>query len=187
MNPVQLSKFMSLVLRHRAHAFGLSPDPEGFVPLEALVALVQAKFSLPDAQGEILAVVEQGRPQRFELRGDLIRATYGHSTKNAPVTYPPADPPPILFHGTHSGAVVNIRKNGLRAMKRQYVHLSTTQERATEVARRRTEQPVILAILAQQAQAAGVVFHSPEAHHFLAKSIPAEFIVFPLCAPLANV
>ena len=178
---VRLSKFMSLVLRHRAHDFGLSLDAEGFVPLAALVALVEQKPELHAGRAEILAVVERGRPSRFQVRGDDIRAAYGHSLKSAaPISYPPVEPPPILFHGTQPDALESIRQHGLRSMKRQYVHLSTTRERAEEVARRRTRQPVILTIQAQAAHAAGVVFHSPEANHYLVYgSIPAEFIAFP--------
>ena len=179
-NLIRLSKFMSLVLRHRAQAFGLTPDAEGFVPLEILVAIVEGKSSLQAGRAEIVTVVEQGQPKRFELRDGLIRATYGHSLGlESPIRYPPVMPPPTLFHGTHPQAVPNIRADGLRAMQRQYVHLSTTLERAREVARRRTRTPVILIIRAQAAHAAGIVFHSPEPKHFLARAIPPEFILFP--------
>ncbi len=180
LNLIRLSKFMSLVLRHRAQAFGLTPDAEGFVPLERLVAIVEKNSHRRAGRAEIVAVVEHGQPQRFELRGDLIRATYGHSLKSeALIRYPTVVPLPTLFHGTHPQAVPHICTNGLRAMQRQYVHLSTTLERAREVARRHTKTPVILIIRAQAARAAGIVFHSPEPKHFLVRAIPPEFILFP--------
>ncbi len=177
---VKLSKFMSLVLRHRPRDFGLELDEEGFVPLDALVALVERQHGLPFGREDVLEVVEHGQPKRFEIRGDRIRATYGHSRKAAPqVVYPPVEPPPLLYHGTHPAALAGIRKQGIRAMARQYVHLSTTVERALEVAGRRTGSPVILTIRAQEAYAAGVVFHSPEPKHFLAQAIAVEYIDFP--------
>ncbi len=177
---IRLSKFMSLVLRHRAQAFGLTLDAEGFVPLETLVAIVEKNPRLRAGRSEIVVVVEHGQPKRFELRGDLIRATYGHSLRQeSSIQYPSVAPPPTLFHGTHPQAVPNIRADGLRAMQRQYVHLSTTLERAREVARRHTKTPVILIIRAQAARAAGIVFHSPEPKHFLVRAIPPEFILFP--------
>lgn len=175
----RLSKFMSLVLRHRSREFGLTPDAEGFVPLEALAALVAQNPRLKAGRADILAVVEHGQPQRYELRADLIRAKYGHSKKVSRVRYVPVEPPPTLFHGTHPRAVDRIRAEGLRTMGRQYVHLSTTLERAREVGRRRAGPPVILIIRAQAAHAAGVRFYSPEPKHFLAHAIPAEFILFP--------
>jgi putative RNA 2'-phosphotransferase len=177
MNPVRLSKFLSLALRHRASDFGLTPDAKGFVPFDALLALVQTKMDAGVTRGEIVALAESGQPRRFELRGDLIRATYGHSSVE--VEYPRFAPPAILYHGTHTGALASIRKNGLRAMKRQYVHLSTTMARAEEVASRRKRQPVILSVRAFDAHVAGVVFHSPEPQHFLARTIAPQFIEFP--------
>src|SRR5262249_7592145 len=97
----RLSRFLSLLLRHRAADFGLAPDREGFVPLSALLAVVRRAPGLHADRPEILRVVEEGRPKRFELRGELIRASYGHSrATEAPVAYPPAVPPPRLYHGT---------------------------------------------------------------------------------------
>ncbi len=177
-NRVRLSKFLSLVLRHRAQDFGLTPDAEGFVPLDALLSVVQHRFDARISQEDIRQLVETGQPRRFELREGFIRATYGHSYKT-PVSYPPVAPPPVLYHGTHPRALDHIRREGLHAMKRQYVHLSTTVERAQEVARRRTDTPIILTVRAAEAHAAGIVFHSPEAKHYLAENIPPEFIQFP--------
>jgi len=177
LNSIRLSKFFSLALRHRARDFGLTPDAEGFVPLTELLAFIQTRFDPQLTRADITALVESSEPRRFELRGDLIRATYGHSC--VAIEYPPATPPEILYHGTHPAAVASIRKNGLRAMKRQYVHLSTTMERAREVSSRRTRAPVILIVRALAAHAAGTAFHSPEPKHFLARTIAPEFINFP--------
>src|SRR5262245_61693657 len=93
----RLSKFMSLVLRHQPREFGLAPDAEGFVPLSALLTVVRQQRGLGADLAEIMTVVEQGQPKRFELRGELVRAAYGHSFKGeAPVAYDPAEPPPTL-------------------------------------------------------------------------------------------
>jgi putative RNA 2'-phosphotransferase len=178
MNPTRLSKFMSLVLRHRANAFGLTLDAEGFVALDVLALIVRDRVGA--SLSEIIPVVENSLPRRFEIREGMIRATYGHSRRNiAPVNYPVAIPPALLYHGTHAQALPSIRKTGLQAMQRQYVHLSTTIERVLQVARRRTAAPVILSILAVDAHAAGVAFYSPEPNHFLARAIPPQFIQFP--------
>lgn len=182
MNLTHLSKFMSLVLRHRAPAFGLAPDGEGFVPLDALVAVVEKNAPLRAGREEILRVVEMGQPRRYEIKDGLIRATYGHSKSQklgAAVAYPAVEPPSLLYHGTQPEALAAIRQQGLSAMHRQYVHLSTTVERAQDVSRRRTKAPVLVIIQAQAAHAAGIEFYSPEPKHYLAKRIPPEFIVFP--------
>jgi putative RNA 2'-phosphotransferase len=177
---MHLSKFMSLVLRHRAKDFGLALDAEGFVPFDVLVALIEKQQHLTAGRAEVIEVIEHQRPKRFELRGDLIRATYGHSARRMQsIEYPPIEPPETLFHGTNQQALYSIRKVGLRSMARQYVHLSTSIERAQTVASRRTPNPIILTIRSKAAYDSGIVFHSPEPQHFLAKEIPPEFIVFP--------
>lgn len=182
MNDTRLSKFMSLILRHRARSFGLTLDAEGFAPLDDFVAVVAREQRLPpdEARAAILKVVETGAPKRYEVRGGLIRATYGHSRRNTPeIAYPSVEPPATLFHGTAPEALGAIRAEGLKPMRRQYVHLSTTLERARTVAERHTRAPLILLIRAKAAYEAGVVFHAPEPQHYLARAIPVEFIQFP--------
>src|SRR5262245_18839168 len=125
MNLTRLSKFMSLVLRHRAPDFGLTPDGEGFVAFDSLVAVVERNRQLHARRNEILQWVETGQPQRYEIKDGLIRATYGHSKSQrlgATVEYPAVEPPTLLYHGTHPGALRAIRQYGLKAMQRQYVH-----------------------------------------------------------------
>jgi len=179
---VRASKFLSRVLRHQARAYGLQPDEAGFVPLAELAAVVaRAHWAAPEAaEALIRAVVAASQPQRYEIQGDRIRATYGHSTRGMPaVRYPPAEPPAQLFHGTTPAALPAIRRHGLRAMRRQYVHLSTTPERALTVGGRRAAAPVLLTVQAQAAHAAGVIFYAPEPQHFLAAALPPEFLLFP--------
>jgi len=72
-----------------------------------------------------------------------------------------------------------VRRAGLVAMGRQYVHLATTRDEAERVGVRRARPPVVLTIRARVAHAAGIRFHSPEPSHFLARSVPPEFIEFP--------
>ncbi len=177
---VRLSKFMSLVLGHRAEAFGLAPDDEGFVPLATLQAVIARELRGEFGPADVAAVIERGAPRRFELRGAQVRASYGHSLQTAePVAYPSVEPPAVLYHGTHGRALAGIRRDGLQSMGRQYVHLSATLERAEDVGGRRTSAPVILRVRALDAHQAGVVFHSPEPRHFLARAIPPAFIDFP--------
>lgn len=162
------------------HGAPQAVDAEGFVPLNALAQIVAEHTD--GTLEEILQVFEHGTDtkKRFEIRGEMVRARYGHSQDlHSGVEYPPAEPPETLYHGTNAHALASIRREGLRAMNRQYVHLSTTPARAKEVAGRRTRQPVLLIIRALAAHHAGVIFHAPEPLHFLARAVPVEFIEFP--------
>jgi hypothetical protein len=69
LDPRRLSRFLALVLRHRAHAFGFAPDGEGFVPLEELIAVVERHANPPAGRAEALAVLADPLQPRFELRG----------------------------------------------------------------------------------------------------------------------
>ena len=178
-SPERLSKFLALVLRHRAGDFGLAPDGEGFVPLAELVAVVERHASPRAGREDVLRLLSDPDQRRFELRGELVRACYGHSRSQPTVSYASVEPPETLYHGTSPAALAHVRREGLRAMGRQYVHLATTPSEAERVGVRRARSPAILTIRARAAHAAGIAFHAPDANHFLARSIPPEFIEFP--------
>lgn len=178
LDPARLSRFLALVLRHRAHDFGLAPDGEGFVPLEALVEVVERHASPPAGRADVLAVLADPRQPRFELREEHVRARYGHAHAQTPVAYPPLEPPEMLYHGTSPVALAHIRRAGLRPGKRQYVHLARERAEAERVSVRRAQAPLVLAVRARAAHAAGVVFHSPDGLHWLARAVPAEFVAF---------
>ena len=61
-------------------------------------------------------------------------------------------------------------------MDRQYVHLSIDAESAYMVGRRRTKNPIILKVFAQEAYKAGIKFYEENGGIWLSDAIPAEFI-----------
>ena len=152
---VKLSKLMGLALRHNPAAFDLTPDRDGWVPALALLAGLARQPRWQWVRLEhIRHIVDTSDKQRFELEGALIRARYGHSRAARP-TYQSVVPPRQLFHGTPRCNLVAIRREGLKAMARQYVHLSATVEMALRVGRRRDERPALLRIRAAAAYTAG--------------------------------
>ncbi len=172
----QLSKFLSLVLRHEPEKIGLVLGDEGFVPLAEFVTAVNRQKAYGwVTEAPIREVVAASDKQRFEIVDGRIRARYGHSVEEA-VTYPEVEPPEILYHGTTPQAAALILQEGLKPMQRQYVHLSSTPDMADVVARRRTNRPVILIVRAREAWQAGVKFHNPEPRLYLATPIIASFV-----------
>ena len=150
-------------------------DDAGFTPLDDVLKLLQA------AETRVREVVRDSDKQRFEIvenpGGAKIRARYGHSVVPV-VDYEAITPPQILYHGTSRGAIATIRGEGLRAMKRQYVHLSIDRAIAHSVGRRHDPNPVILIVRAGAAHAAGVEFYHPEERLFLVKALAARWIDF---------
>lgn len=172
----KLSKFLALVLRHHPHDYGLALDPEGFVPLDALLAAINRTPGWGWVRAaDVEEVIARQEKRRYEIVHADIRAIYGHSLA-AEVCYPQVMPPDVLFHGTARRFVDAILREGLRPMARQYVHMTDDPALARITGMRRDQQPVILRIDATGAHAANVVFFQADHGVFLARHIPPEFI-----------
>lgn len=177
---VRLSKFLAVLLRHKADEFGLTLDEEGFADTDAVWQQVTNRFGGRFTYKDLLQVVEGDRfgKKRYEIRGRKIRALFGHGDVPR-VTYPPAVPPEYLYHGTTQEAIPVIRQEGLKSLSRQYVHFTTNRQLAEQVAGRHSKNTVILTIRAAAAHRAGIAFYHPEEQHYLADAVPPEFIEFP--------
>jgi len=176
-NLKRLSKTISHALRHKPEEYGLTLDAEGWVEVEDLLAALRKKRSnwCHASLADITTIMAESEKQRFELHAGRIRAFYGHSTVEK-VEKQPVTPPALLYHGTTAQAAAAILKEGLRSMKRQYVHLSTDEQTAHVVALRRTSKPVILHIDALKAHEQGINFYAGNEDIWLADPIPATFI-----------
>lgn len=173
----KLSKKISYALRHAPWEYGLELDENGYVPLCSLLDALNdvCRYEHKITEDDIKYIIDNSDKQRFEINGDKIRALYGHSvpvkiSKNRII------PPEILYHGTSHSAVPSIMKDGLRPMKRQYVHLSKDIETAVTVGSRRDRSPVILRIDAKRAHEDGICFYMGNESTILADYVPAKYI-----------
>ena len=176
---LKLSKFLALILRHQPERFGLALDEEGWAALSEVMEILHA---LPNfrwaTRADVMAVVEGAAgddKRRFEVEGDRICARYGHSLAR-PIRYEPCTPPSLLYHGTSSEALETIRREGLKPMERQYVHLSPDRETAICVGVRHAGEPIVLTVRAAAAHAAGVEFYQADEEVYLVRYVPPEFI-----------
>lgn len=119
--------------------------------------------------------MRHGSKRRFEIEGDRIRALYGHSVTGR-IAHGASRPPRVLFHGTSPAALAGILAEGLRPMRRQYVHLSVDQRSAVAVGRRKSAQPVVLEVAAGKAYDDGVVFRPGNEAVWLADAVPPRFL-----------
>jgi putative RNA 2'-phosphotransferase len=174
---IRLSKTISHALRHKPGEYGLQLDAEGWVPIEKLLDALRRRRNAWQqiSVADIERIIAESEKQRFEMRDGQIRAYYGHSTSEK-IDKQPATPPAFLYHGTTRQVTEAIRREGLKAMNRQYVHLSTDEQTARIVALRRTSQPVILRIAALEAHQQGIRFYLGNEDIWLADPIPPEFI-----------
>lgn len=141
----KLSKFISLVLRHRPDAANITLDEHGWANVEELLDGMNETGRKIDM--EILEkIVVTDNKQRYCFNQDktLIRANQGHSIP-VDVELKEQEPPEFLFHGTATRFLDDILNDGLKPMSRLYVHLSKDKETALKVGKRHGT-PVILKI-----------------------------------------
>lgn len=171
----KLSKFLSLLLRHRPARFPIQLDEAGYADLGEILHILKG---LPNfrwaGRADVETVVNAPGRQRFEIQGQRIRALYGHTAFRP--EYAPVAPPPVLYHGTAPENLAAICTEGLRAMARQYVHLAETPELAREIALRHTTEPVLLRVAAGAAYAAGIAFYHPTEGIYLCETVPPAYI-----------
>lgn len=171
----KLSKFLSLILRHRPEVIGIALDKEGWASTEELIAKLQEKDKEVDL-ATIQEVVRSCDKQRFKLSPDnrKIRANQGHSVA-IELGLPAITPPLFLYHGTAIKNKASILKVGLNKRKRQHVHLSADKETAIKVGKRHGK-PFVFVIDTGKMHKAGIPFYQAENGVWLTDHVAPEFI-----------
>ncbi|QNF32161.1 RNA 2'-phosphotransferase [Adhaeribacter swui] len=172
---VRISKFLSLVLRHRPEKIGISLDENGWTDVTTLIQQVN-KNGVPLSREVLKLVVETNSKKRFAFNADKtkIRASQGHSV-NVNLDYTPQTPPAILYHGTSERHLKSILATGLQKQNRHHVHLSTDVVTARNVGQRHGK-PVILRIDAEIMTKNGYLFYLSENQVWLTDHIPTEYL-----------
>jgi putative RNA 2'-phosphotransferase len=174
----KISKFLSLVLRHRPETIGIELDAQGWTDVETLIAKLKRRFN--GFNMEVLEqVVAENNKQRFSFnpKKTKIRASQGHSVAVA-LDYKPVLPPEILYHGTVGKFLGLIAKSGLKKMSRHHVHLSKDLGTAENVGSRRGEA-IILQVKAGEMHRDGFEFYQSDNGVWLTDNVPPKYILFP--------
>ena len=184
-DPIKISKFLSLVLRHKPDAIGLTLDPQGWTSIDDLIAKSDAagtRFNRAD----LLHVVLTSDKKRFTLaeNGQRIRAAQGHSV-SVELGFLPREPPAVLYHGTATRFLDSIFAQGLKPQGRQQVHLSADQVTAHRVGLRHGKA-AILTVDAHRMHTMGFKFYLAENGVWLTDQVPAEFLALPSTRPDAE-
>lgn len=170
-----ISKFISLVLRHKPETIGLQLDTGGWVAIEELVAKGRAG-GVPLSEEAVRKIVSQSDKQRFAIStdGKHIRANQGHSLP-VDLGISASEPPGVLYHGTASRNLRAILNEGILSGKRLFVHLSLDLDTATAVGKHHSI-PVILAIQAGQMHRDGFKFYLSKNGIWMTEYVPAEYL-----------
>lgn len=167
----RLSRYLSYLLRHNPEDLPMEED--GFVPVDEILKKVKKRF--PWADLEMIIKLSEGKGARFEIRGNRIRALYGHSIP-VKINLEEIKDVDYLYHGTTPESAKRILKEGLKPMGRRKVHLSPSMEQALKVGKRKTEEPVVLRIDARSAIKRGIRIEKANDLVYLSDYIPPEFI-----------
>jgi len=175
-NDKQMSKLLSLLLRHSPETAHLNMDKEGWVSIDELCTNLRLYKGINIDIETIHYIVKTNDKQRFRISecGKKIRANQGHSV-SVNLGFEAKVPPEILYHGTTERFVSSIMGNGIKAMSRQYVHLSSTEETAITVGRRRGK-PVVLKVDTRKMCEDGYKFYLSENKVWLTDFVPKEYI-----------
>jgi len=172
---IKISKFLSLILRHKPESIGVSMSPHGWVNINELIQAAE-KHRIYLNKKIIDQVIKENEKQRFTYStdGESIRANQGHSI-NIELELKPSKPPKILYHGTASRFMENIRKKGLLKMNRQHVHLSLLKKTAYDVGKRHGK-PIILIIDAQIMTKDGYDFYLSKNGVWLTEHVAPQYL-----------
>jgi putative RNA 2'-phosphotransferase len=172
---IRISKFLSLVLRHKPETIGLTLDSEGWADVGEIIKKSFDAGVVLD-RPVLRQVVDGGEKKRFSFSpdGSRIRANYGHSIPVTPV-HASAEPPEFLYHGTAKESSPSIDSEGIGPGTRQYVHLVDDLKTAVEVGSRHGE-PVVVVVQARAMYEKGYEFFKTESGIWLTKEVPKEYI-----------
>ena len=166
-----MSKFLSLILRHKPQIVGLQLDEHGWAEVDELIRRVK------DLDRETLEkIVEQDEKQRYSFSADgkLIRANQGHSIP-VDLELENLKPPEFLYHGTTERFSASILAQGLLKMSRLYVHLSSDVETAEKVGLRRGK-PKIFIVESGKMFIDGFKFFKSVNGVWLTEHVPAKYL-----------
>jgi putative RNA 2'-phosphotransferase len=172
----RLSRFLALILRHQGPKTGLQFDGRGATAIGPLIEHINRnelfRWVQPEHLEEIVATDPKGR---YAIEEGMMRATYGHSFSLREPS-DPVEPPERLYYGVPERLVRWAVQSGLAPSGRVYLHLSTQEQEALDVASRQDRRAAVVEIDAKSAHMGGVKFYRANDKIYLALSIPAKFV-----------
>ncbi|WP_371366997.1 putative RNA 2'-phosphotransferase [Sporomusa rhizae] len=173
---MKLSKEVSYALRHAPWEYELELGEEGWVEIDQLLySMNECREWYDLSEQDLHLMIEKSDKKRHEISDGKIRALYGHSLPQR-IVKEEKEPPKILYHGTARRFLASIKVDGLLPKGRQYVHLSIDVDTASQVGKRRDNEPTIFEINARKAWGEGIKFYQGNDKVWLADFIPSKYV-----------
>lgn len=169
-----ISKFISLILRHKPEVIGITLDEHGWANVKELIEGIQK--TRPFDMEILEEIVKTDNKQRYSFNDDktLVRANQGHSIP-VDVELPVEVPPEYLYHGTGQKYIESIDQIGLIPKSRLYVHLSDDIDTA-QIVGSRHGRPVVYRVKSRQMKENGYTFYRSVNGVWLTKTVPVEYL-----------
>ena len=117
----KLGRILALVLRHAPEKFGVEMDINGWVDSNELCNSIKAQRRdlhwLKSWHFEAIAVTEE--KGRYQVEGERMRATYGHSIE-IEIDLPTDNIPEVLFYPVNPEEIADVLKLGIKAGDRKW-------------------------------------------------------------------
>ena len=176
MSLTDISRYISLILRHKPEVIGIKLDEHGWADVQQLISGIKKTRNKSFNMDMLEEIVQTDNKQRYSFNDDktLIRANQGHSVK-VDVELEEKAPPEFLWHGTGEKYVQSIDAVGLMPKGRLYVHLSKDEDTALNVGKRHGK-PVIYKVLSGQMSKDGFRFYLSKNGVWLIKEVPVRYL-----------
>ena len=174
-NEINISKFLSLVLRHQPETIAITLDQNGWADVNDLIEKAN-NYGIKFDRETLNHIVATNPKKRFAFNDtlDKIRASQGHSVE-IELGYTNQKPPEILFHGTAEKFVQSILDTGLEKGNRQQVHLSADVETAIKVGQRHGK-PFVFKVVAEKMYNDNFEFFISDNGIWLTDNVPTKYL-----------
>ena len=168
---------MVYMLGYRPDEFGLVPDPDGYIPYKDLLQAIHEEpgwgYVRQGHFNEILMGNDRSLFQWDDRRIKVLKREWQMDLENLFEGLPT-----ILFVAVRRRAHPHVLEKGLRSSTGKFLTLSPEKEMALRIGTRRDQSPVLLEVMALQAENKGVPFFA-FGQLFLAREVPADYITGP--------
>lgn len=170
-----ISKYLSLILRHKPETIGIVLDANGWTDVATLLDKINEN-GIPLTIEVLQHIVDTNSKKRFAFNDTLkkIRANQGHSV-TVELGHEQQIPPTILYHGTALGFTEMILTTGLQKMQRHHVHLSKDIDTAIAVGQRHGK-PVVLEVTSKAMHNDGFIFFISENGVWMTDNVPVKYL-----------
>lgn len=170
MNLNNVSRYISLILRHKPETIGITLDEHGYANVNELIKGVNIDFTTLEK------IVKEDSKGRYSFNEDKtkIRANQGHSI-DVDVELEVKTPPDILYHGTATKYEENINSIGLKPKTRLYVHMTEDLEVA-KITGMRHGKLIVYQIDAKKMNDDGILFYKSVNNVWLTKDVETKYL-----------